>query len=108
MKAMNDLNADEKARIEAAKDDEERNKLWQEIVMPKIDQSQILDSAVSFLQGMDSGKMAALTNDLFKYVSGYNAAIGVPYKDVIPLIKAVVEQNDFLDLDASDLLQALA
>ena len=106
--AMNKLNAEEKKRIEDCSTDEERQNLFIEIVVPKMDQTAMMGAAVNFLQTMEPDKMAGLINRCFAYVAEYDPLLGVPLKDVVPLFKAVVEHNDFLDLDASELLQALA
>jgi hypothetical protein len=106
--AMKKLKPEEKKRIEDCATDEERQKLFIELVVPKMDQMAMMGAAVNFLQTMEPEKMASLINRCFAYVGGYDPLIGVPLKDVVPLFKAVVEHNDFLDLDASDLLQALA
>ena len=108
MAAMAGLSDEDKKRLDDAPNDEARSKLWVELVMPKIDQSQLLDGAISFLQGMDSEKMSKLVTLLFKYVPEFDPLKGIPYKDVVPLMKEVIEHNDFLDLDASDLLQVMA
>lgn len=108
MEAMKQLSDEDKAKLDVTDNEEERSKLWAELIMPKIDQGQLLDGAIAFLQGMDSKKMAKLMKDMFKYVLEFDPLIGIPYKDVIPLMKEVIEQNDFLELDASDLLQVMA
>lgn len=108
MAAMAGLSDENKKRLDDAPNDEARSKLWVELVMPKIDQSQLLDGAITFLQGMDSEKMAKLVTLLFKYVPEFDPTTGIPYKDVVPLMKEVIEHNDFLELDASDLLQVMA
>lgn len=106
--AIKKLTPDEKKRIDECQTDEERKKLFVELVVPKMDQMAMMNATVEFLQTMEPQKMANLINRCFAYVGGYDPLIGVPLKDVVPLFKAVVEHNDFLDLDASDLLQALA
>lgn len=111
MKAIDELTPEQNKQLENAKTDDERTKLWIEIVAPKISKEQLAQSAVNFLRSVDPKEMTSLMGSLFKYVT--HAAKKpldevLTYKSTIPLMAAVIEQNDFLDLDASELLQIQA
>ena len=111
MKAIDELTPEQNKQLENAKTDDERTKLWVEIVAPKISKEQLAQSAVNFLRSVDPREMTSLMESIFKYTKHMGnkpLADVLSYKSTIPLMSAVIEQNDFLDLDASELLQIQA
>jgi hypothetical protein len=118
MKALDGLSADEAKRLEEAGTDAERSRVFAELVAPKIKKSELVQGAADFLAAMDPERMLALFKRLVKYTAVDGAELGNPahyalhmtgnYKVVVPLMAAVIEHNDFLDLDASELLQIQA
>jgi hypothetical protein len=111
MRALDDLTPEQTKRLEDAKDNDERTKIWIEIVAPKISKEDLAQSAVNFLRSINPKEMVSLFSEMAKYTK---SADGKPlgevltYKTMIPLMAAIIEQNDFLDLDASELLQIQA
>lgn len=118
MGALDSLSDDDKTKIEAASTDAERAKVWGELVAPKIDKGELVAAAADFLSSLEPSRMMSLFKRLVAHVEVDGLKLGTPagyelhmagnYKVVVPLMSAVIEHNDFLDLDASELLQIQA
>lgn len=115
MAAMDSLDAETKKKLEdPSLSESERQKLWTDAIMPKLDRASLITAAVDFLSSLDPERMTALALKLFKYVHvgaeqlSNDAALfrimSGNYKAVVPLMAAVIEQNDFLDLSGEELL----
>ena len=115
MAMIDQLPAEQKAALEGAETPADREKIWLEQIAPKMDKSSLLQAAADFLHQLKPREMVAMAFSLFKYttINGKSMAdesvlmteMSGNYKIVVPLMAAIIEQNDFLDLDASELLQ---
>jgi len=67
MRALDDLTPEQTKRLEDAKDNDERTKIWIEIVAPKISKEDLAQSAVNFLKSINPKEMVSLFSDMAKY-----------------------------------------
>ena len=115
MAAMDSLDEDTRKKLEdPSLSETERQKLWTEAIMPKLDRASLISSAVDFLSSLEPERMTSLALKLFKYVhvgaekldneATLRRVMTGNYKCVVPLMAAVIEQNDFLDLSGEELL----
>lgn len=114
--AMDSLSEDEKKELMDGSDEEKAEK-FEKVMLEKVDTSQMLDTAIKLLDGIDAVPMARLCKDMFKYVDiknkttqawdkfSINTHLFGNYEDVIPLFGEVAELNGFFALDATDLLR---
>ncbi|MBT9548606.1 MAG: hypothetical protein IV090_24645 [Candidatus Sericytochromatia bacterium] len=120
VQAMSELTSEQRKRMESAKGDE-LEKAYQELIVPHIDKQQhkLIEAAQSYLSSLHPKDLTRLSVELFRYVQlpdGGNLSDSATrnmyfqgnYKPVVPLMAAVIQVNDFLDLDASELLQVQA
>lgn len=117
VQAMASLSAADKRRMEESKG-EELETAYKELIVPQIEKNQekLIEAAQSYLKALRPKDLTKLSIDLFKYVQlpdGASLGDGATrnlhfqgfYKAVVPLMAEVIAHNDFLDMDASELLQ---
>lgn len=93
---------------------DERQRLWLQHLMPKLNRGDLISAAADFLANLDPDRMAALTVKLFKYTfvgterlsdeSVMFRILSGRYDVVIPLMVEVIRHNDFLGLAGEELL----
>ena len=114
--ATDKLSEEENKRLNEARDDAERSRIWAELVIPKLKKSDMVQGAVDFLGSLEPERMMSLFDRLVRYTNVDGSSLANPthrdtvmdYRSMVPLMAAIIQHNDFLDLDASALLQIQA
>ena len=108
--AFDTLTDEDRAELEKLSKDEQEQAI-QNILIDRIDTSEMLEAAISLLEGLKAKEMATLCKDMFKYVMVSGAPLDINdhfrgrYADVIPLFGEVAAHNGFFDLDATEMLK---